>query len=71
MASFGSLILEVEAMEHAVVEGGQEHAHDGQVDHAAIQGVDGRKYFARKGVDFDYRAHAGEDHGGVVEAVDP
>ena len=64
-------VVEVEVVEDAVEDGGQDDAHRGEEDHAAEKGVGGGEELRGGILHRVDRAHAGQDHRGVQEGVEP
>ena len=52
-------------------DGGEEEGNGGEEDDAAEEGVEGGEEFGGVGAHGVDGAHAGEDHGGIEQGVDP
>lgn len=65
------LVVEMEEVEVAMKDGGEEQGNGGKEDDAAEEGVERGKEFGRVGAHGVGGTHAGEDHGGVEQGVDP
>jgi hypothetical protein len=65
------LVVEMEVVEEAMEDGGEEEGDGGEEDDAAEEGVEGGEEFGGVGAHGIDGAHAGEDHGGIEEGVDP
>ena len=65
------LVVEMEVVEEAMEDGGEEEGDGGEEDDAAEEGVEGGEEFGGVGAHGVDGAHAGEDHGGIEEGVDP
>jgi hypothetical protein len=61
----------MEVVEEAMEDGGEEEGDGGEEDDAAEEGVEGGEEFGGVGAHGVDGAHAGEDHGGIEEGVDP
>jgi hypothetical protein len=64
-------VVEMEVVEEAMEDGGEEEGDGGEEDDAAEEGVEGGEEFGGVGAHGIDGAHAGEDHGGIEEGVDP
>lgn len=65
------LVVEMEVVEEAVEDGGEEEGDGGEEDDAAEEGVKGGEEFGGVGAHGVDGAHASEDHGGIEQGVDP
>src|SRR5690349_12338835 len=65
------VLLDVEPVEDSVDDRREHDSRDGENGEARIEGVDAGEELARHGLRNVHRTHAGEDHRGVEECIEP
>ncbi len=70
-AKVASVVVDMQQMQEAVCDGRQEYGDGAEKSNAAEQGIKGCKQFGCPCLHLIHRAHAGEDHAGIVKRVGP
>ncbi len=66
-----SVIINVQGMQKTVCNRRQKNSNCAQKSNPAEQGIKGSKQFGSIGFHSVDRAHAGKDHAGIIEGIDP